>query len=100
VKTPLGNFQVPAGLAGAPVLIMLRPQGIGVTHASSGTEGYVLESRFEGDDARCSVMFQGLDDPVMARIPARKAPPKGATALFDVDPEHVLIFPREPGDAM
>ncbi len=96
VETPLGTFQVPAGLEGEPVLVMLRPQGVGVTYAPSGIEGYVLESRFEGDDARCTVMFEGLEDPVMARIPARKAPPKGATALFNVDPEHVLIFPREP----
>ena len=97
VETPLGTFKAPAGLAGQPVLVMLRPQGVGVTYAPAGIEGYVLESRFEGDDARCSVMFKGLEDPVMARIPARSAPPKGATARFDIDPEHVLIFPREAG---
>ena len=100
VRTPLGIFSVPAALADEPVLVMLRPQGVGVTYAPGGIEGYVVESQFEGDAARCSVMFKGLDDPVMARIPARKAPPKGATALFDIDPEHVLIFPRGTGDTI
>jgi iron(III) transport system ATP-binding protein len=100
VSTPLGSFKAPANLPDQPVLVMLRPQGIGVSGNDVGIEGYVLESRFEGDDARCSVLFKGLDDPLLARISARTAPQKGTTALFDVDPAHVLIFPRAMTDTI
>lgn len=100
ISTPLGTFAAPAGLSDQPVLVMLRPQGIGVSASTVGIEGYVLESRFEGDDVRCTILFKGLDDPVLARIPARKAPQKATTALFSVDPEHVLIFPKTPSDTI
>ena len=61
----------------------------------AGIEGFVAESRFEGDDARCTLMFEGLDDPVMALIPAALAPPRGGTARFSASPEHILIFAKD-----
>ena len=100
ISTPLGTFKAPAGLPDQPVLVMLRPQGIGVSASAIGIEGYVLESRFEGDDVRCNILFKGLEEPVLARIPARKAPAKATTALFGVDPEHILIFPKTPLDTI
>ena len=100
VETPLGTFKIAPEFAGRPVLVMVRPQGISVAAPTAGIEGFVLESRFEGDDVRCSLMFTGLDDPVIARIPAPAAPPKGATAFFEVDPQHVLIFSRDENDTI
>ena len=29
-------------------------------------EGYVLETRFQGDDVRCTVLFKGIEEPVAA----------------------------------
>ncbi len=94
VATPLGIFVAPPHLANQPVLVMVRPQGIRVSANGQGVEGYVLESRFEGDDARCSIQLEGLENPVLARVPAKSAPQRGATVRFGVDPQHILLFPR------
>ena len=68
-----------------------RPQGFSFAVPTAG---------IEGDDVRYSLMFAGLDDPVIARIPARMAPQKGTIAFFEVDPQHVLIFPRDGNDTI
>ena len=91
-ETPLGSFAVPAGYAGAQALVMVRPQGIRVAKAETGIEGYVLETRFQGDDVRCAILFKGIEEPVAARIAAQDAPARGLTACFEVDSGHVLVF--------
>jgi iron(III) transport system ATP-binding protein len=99
-ETPLGSFAVPVGFAAPEALVMIRPQGIRVAAGATGFEGYVLETRFQGDDVRCSILFKGIEDPVVARITSRQAPQRGMTGLFDIDPDHVLVFEKNPGDTM
>ena len=93
-------FRSPRGFAGSEALVMIRPQGIGLGKAETGIEGYVLDARFQGDDVRCSILFKGIEDPVIARIPSRHAPASGQTALFAVDSEHVLVFESQPQDTI
>jgi iron(III) transport system ATP-binding protein len=100
VDTPLGSFAVPSGFTSPEALVMIRPQGICVAEGGMGIEGYVLETRFQGDDVRCSLLFKGIEDPVVARITSRQAPQRGMTGLFDIDPDHVLVFEKNPGDTM
>jgi len=97
-ETPLGSFAVPAGYAGAQALVMVRPQGIRVSKAETGIEGYVLETRFQGDDVRCAILFKGIEEPVAARIAAQHAPARGLTACFEVDSGHVLVFESSSTD--
>jgi len=97
--TPLGRFRVPEGFAPVEALVMVRPQGISVATGPGGIEALVTETRFQGDDVRCSLMFQGLEEPVTARIAARHAPRRGGTARFEVDPGHVLIFEKDNGES-
>jgi iron(III) transport system ATP-binding protein len=99
-ETPLGAFPVPAGHAQPEALVMIRPQGIRLSTAETGIEGYVLESRFMGDDVRCSILFKGIEEPVTARIDARHAPQRGVTASFAVDRAHVLVFAKEDPDTI
>ena len=96
VHTPLGVFPVPAGVSGKQALVMLRPQGIVRTRDGEGIEGLVIEARFQGDDVRCTVLFNGIDEPLTALIDARSAPPKGQAAWFKIDTEHVFVFESGP----
>jgi iron(III) transport system ATP-binding protein len=97
VETPLGAFAAPGLAEGQRALVMVRPQGFSLSR-DVGLEGYVLESRFLGDLTQCLVLFKGLEDPVLVRIAAQTAPAKGETALFSVDPGHVLVFPSAQGE--
>jgi len=99
-ETALGNFTAPPNLTQRDVVVLVRPQGIVMASPGEGIEGYVVDNRFQGDDVRCTVLFQGVDEPVMARVDARVAPQKGETARFSVDPQHVFVFDSELADAI
>jgi ABC-type sugar transport system ATPase subunit len=72
--------------------VLIRPQGIKRSEAATGTEGLVTETRFQGDDVKCSILFKGIDEPLTALIASRSAPPRGQAAWFRIDPEHVFVF--------
>jgi iron(III) transport system ATP-binding protein len=92
VDTPLGAFPVPNQHKGAEALVLIRPQGIKRSEAATGTEGLVTETRFQGDDVKCSILFKGIEEPLTALIDSRSAPPRGQAAWFRIDPEHVFVF--------
>ena len=92
IKTPVGAFAAPSGMKRAEALVLIRPQGIKRGEVGSGTEGLVTEARFQGDDIKCTVLFQGIDEPLTALIDSRHAPSRGETAWFRIDPEHVFVF--------
>jgi hypothetical protein len=75
---------------------MIRPQGIRLARDGIGIEGYCLDARFLGDRVQCSLLFKGIEDPLMVRLDAASAPKRGATATFRVDPQHVLVLAKEP----
>jgi hypothetical protein len=52
----------------------------------------VTEARFQGDDVKCTILFQGLEEPLTALIDARSAPQRGEATWFRIDPEHVFVF--------
>lgn len=91
-ETALGAFPLPRSSSGAEALVLIRPQGIRRAEQGRGTEGLVTETRFQGDDVKCSILFPGLDEPVTALIDARSAPVRGKTAWFEIDPSHVFVF--------
>ncbi|MFM8746420.1 MAG: ABC transporter ATP-binding protein [Aestuariivirga sp.] len=92
VETPLGGFPVPAGFHGREALVLIRPQGL--KPGGAGTDGLVVEARFQGDDVKCSVLFKGVDERLTALVHAREAPQRGQTARFEIDPEHVFVFEK------
>jgi iron(III) transport system ATP-binding protein len=94
VETPLGAFVLPKGFNAAEALVLIRPQGLRHAPDGSGLEGLVIESRFQGDDVKCSVLFKGIEDPLTALIDARRAPSRGGTAFFSIDPSHVFVFEK------
>ena len=93
VLTALGAFPLPDGVRGPGAVVLVRPQGIRrAEEGAQGVEGLVTESRFQGDDVKCTVLFKGLEEPLTALIDARSAPQRGETARFRVDHEHVFVF--------
>jgi iron(III) transport system ATP-binding protein len=92
VETPLGVFSVPKQVRGPDALVLVRPQGIKRAEATTGTEGLVTETRFQGDDVKCTVLFKGIEEPLTALIDSRSAPQRGEASWFRVDPEHVFVF--------
>jgi iron(III) transport system ATP-binding protein len=93
VHTPLGVFPAPANMGQAGHgLVMIRPQGMSRSRQGEGVEGMVKEARFQGDDVKCSVLFQGIEEPLTVLVDARAAPAKGESAWFRIDPEHVFVF--------
>jgi iron(III) transport system ATP-binding protein len=93
VRTPLGRIAAPDFKSGAEVTVMIRPQGImPVNSGEGGTEGQVIETRFLGDELQVSVLFDGADDPWLARVPASHNLAPGATVKFAIDPAHVFVF--------
>ena len=92
VETSLGPFPVTSNFKARNAVVMIRPQGVNRAMDGEGIEGFVTQARFEGDDVRCSVMFQGLEEPLVALIGARQAPQAGQSAWFSIDPQHVFVF--------
>ncbi len=99
VETPLGLFAVPEGFSGPAAVVMVRPQGFKRARQGEGIEGLVLETRFQGDDVRCTVLFKGLEEPVTALIDSRQAPARGQPAWFKIDSLHVFVF-ESPGKTL
>lgn len=93
VTTPLGDFAVPGAGEGDIARVAIRPQGLKLTDAEVGIEGYVLDSRFLGEYSRSLILFKGIEDPVVGRFAAAEAPTAGATVNFAIDGHHVLVFP-------
>lgn len=92
VHTPLGTFACPERVKGPEALVLVRPQGIRRSGDGQGVEGLVTETRFQGDDVKCRVLFQGVEEPLTALLDSKAAPQRGETALFRVDPDHVFVF--------
>jgi iron(III) transport system ATP-binding protein len=90
--TPLGSF--PAPRSHGTGMVLIRPQAFEVARDGFGVEGYVLDSHFLGDATQSTVLFRGVEEPLIVRCPARNAPAKGTTTHFTLDPVQVFVFPN------
>jgi iron(III) transport system ATP-binding protein len=93
VATPLGTFEAPRLASGERAVAMIRPQGFSRAADDLGLEGYILTARFLGDEVQCSILFKGIEEPLIVRLAAASAPKQGETAFFTLDPAHALVFP-------
>jgi iron(III) transport system ATP-binding protein len=92
--TPLGRFPTDAGEEGGPALVMIRPQAfVRTTPDYEGSiPAQITDQRFLGDKVELSLMFEGLNEVVFARIATTGCPQLGETAHFRLDHDHVLVF--------
>jgi hypothetical protein len=66
--------------------------------AGEGIEGYVLSSHYLGDVTLSTVLFNGVDEPLLVRTAARDAPRQGKSEQFSVDLTQVFVFPNAVGN--
>jgi len=93
VKTPLGILPSAGLETGTAVTVMIRPRGVRPVNSSeSGVAGQVVDARFLGDELQLTVLFEGLESPWLARVPASQNVATGATLKFAADPAHVFVF--------
>ncbi len=95
VATPLGVFDVPAGVPDGAVTVCVRPQGVMLDDAPDALCGTMVSRRFLGDYDVARVMTPGLDAPVQMRLPPRAGPLPGQPLGLRVDPAHALVFRRD-----
>ena len=104
VETPLGSIPAPGLETGARALIMIRPQALRPVDGSEGVEGMITDVRFLGDVNILTVAVHECDSPLSVRVPGTILPEKGTIMRFELDREHVLVFPagtdaeEKPGD--
>ena len=72
VSTAIGTLPVPAV---GDVVILLRPERIGLEGEIVLGEGSVQETAFLGTHWRCRVAVPGLEQPLLVRLPADRPPP-------------------------
>lgn len=92
--TPLGRFETDVGEEGGPALVMIRPQAFVRTGDDDETSiiAQVTDQRFLGDKVELSLMFEGLNEVVYARVATTGCPKLGDSARFRLDHDHVLVF--------
>jgi hypothetical protein len=71
---------------------MVRPQAFSPASTGLGPEGFVLTERFIGDAMLLDVIFTGIEEPLVIRMPAGAAPGQGTTLAFSIDLNQVLVF--------
>jgi len=102
IETPIGSLPAPGRADGARVTLCVRERGVSVTASNgngampaAGLAGRVRAAKFLGDAVRLEVMVEGFDQPLNVRTAADSGLAKGREVRLSVNPEGVLIFPRD-----
>lgn len=94
VETALGILPVdgmPAGVAD----VCIRPQGIILGKAGlCGVRGRIRSKRFVGEVDLLTIVVEGMDRPLQARVRAGSDWNSGMDVGVTTDPKDVLVFPR------
>lgn len=96
IDTPLGRFPVPAGMEGAPRLL-LRPQSIRL--AETGIAARVLDRAVLGEIEELSLAVEGLSQPLMMRGTDRHDVRVGDIVHVEINTGRALIFPDDDSAA-
>ncbi|MDP2621733.1 MAG: ABC transporter ATP-binding protein [Hyphomicrobiales bacterium] len=99
VTTPFGTVPANGFLEGEEIDVCIRPQGIRIETVPGGTAGRILRRRFLGDVDIIDIAVEGLDEPLKARVPGGACAGAGTEIWVHVDPQQILLFRRENGDA-
>ncbi|WP_137392063.1 ABC transporter ATP-binding protein [Rhodoligotrophos defluvii] len=90
VDTALGRFAVDLP-EGSRAQVLIRPQGIEI--AATGPEAHVVDLRFFGDVNLVTLGVAGLQEPLIARLPAEQDLAQGEVVRLRLREDHVLVFP-------
>ncbi len=94
VETALGLLPS-NGLASGAADVCIRPQGIVLgTAGLCGVRGRVKSKRFVGEVDLLTIVVEGLERPLQARVRAGSEWRQGMDVGVSTDPKDVLVFPR------
>ncbi|MTI06164.1 ABC transporter ATP-binding protein [Roseibium denhamense] len=95
VETPLGILPASNCVSAGKVDVCIRPQGIILNKAGlCGVSGRVRTKRFVGEVDLLTIVVDGLDYPIEARVRAGSGWESGMDVSVSADPKDVLVFPR------
>lgn len=98
VETPLGRLPSGDLPAGVKVDVCVRPQGIVIGEMNGDSAiGRIASRRFVGEVDLLSIVVDGIDRPVHARVRAGGDYREGMDVGVSTDPKDVLVFPSENG---
>lgn len=94
--TPLGQVPTPGLRDGAAVTLAIRPNGgARVALKGPGAMGRIIRKRVAIGTDICEVSVDGLDAPLGIRQPSDAKLNVGQDVFVTLNPEHVLVFPRD-----
>jgi iron(III) transport system ATP-binding protein len=94
VETPLG-IVASTGMNQGSADVCIRPQGILLGKAGlCGVRGRIQSKRFVGEVDLLTIIVEGLDQPLQARVRAGCEWEQGMDVGVTTDPKDVLVFPR------
>ncbi|MEL6290046.1 MAG: ABC transporter ATP-binding protein [Pseudomonadota bacterium] len=93
VRNPLFRDPISVPEANGRAIVCVRERGVQLLAEGEGQPGRVIQTSFLGDAALLELAVQGVDQPVMARVPESSAPPIGSTIGVQVPSSAVLVFP-------
>ncbi|MES0882160.1 ABC transporter ATP-binding protein [Roseibium sp. SCP14] len=95
VETPVGVLAASGLTAGETVDVCVRPQGVLVNEAGlCGVRGRVRDKRFVGEVDLLTIVIEGTDQSLQARVRAGSPWETGMDVAVTTDPKDVLVFPR------
>jgi iron(III) transport system ATP-binding protein len=93
IDTPFGQLSSRGLADGVSAMVMIRPQGLLPLRAGQpGIAARVLDARFLGDELQLTLLFETIEKPFLARVPATAAISAGETVRFIIDQAHVFVF--------
>jgi iron(III) transport system ATP-binding protein len=93
VDTPLGRFPAAGLPEGAPAVLGIRPQAIRLVPKGFCLQARVMTRRFLGEVDHVELAVDGLDKPLVARLPLRGSVAEGEDVGIDIAMDEVLVFP-------
>jgi len=95
IETPVGVLQATDLSEGETVDVCVRPQGVVLNAAGlCGVPGRIRSKRFVGEVDLLSIVVEGLNHPLQARVRAGSPWEQGMDVAVTTDPKDVLVFPR------
>jgi iron(III) transport system ATP-binding protein len=93
ITTPFGRLLAKGIPEGTAAVVMIRPQGLLPLRAGQqGAAARILDVRFLGDEMQLTVLFETMEKPFLARVPAAAGISAGETVRFIADPSHIFMF--------
>ena len=95
ITTALGTFPAPHLAENSCAAVCIRPQHVRVVARTRGTHAHVVRTSILGEVDHVVLAVDGCDRPVNLRAFGRTHLEPADRVFLDVDPQDVLILPRE-----